>query len=323
MSESEKAEFIQDNADLFSGEGGQEMLAAFESGNYDQIEGALAEKMKDKVARQLEEVRKTLAIEMARVGDDRNEAYIRQLQEYEAYLSDSNNLYQASIELRLEQEEAQLEEYRNYLEKEKEALEESLEKRKEAYEKYFESLDQEEEDQDYEEQAAMLVSNLSKLGSSGNADAKNKTAELEKQLEDLEKERLQTLRERAREAVLEDIDDQINDISEKFDELLESNRALLAAMQGDLEDPMKFVSDLIATKASEGVTETELESYIKQLESVYGSQIGGDFFDGVDVRQENGQLILNVNGQEVILSSDDEASVYTAVMTALKQIGKH
>ena len=141
-------EFVADNAELFSGEGGAAMLEAFESGDYDKIESALATQMAEDTQKKLEDVRRTLAVEMARVGDDRNEAYIKALQEYEAYLMDTDKLYEASLELQLEKEEAQLEEYRSYLEKEQEALEESLEKRKEAYESYFDSLEQEEEDQD-------------------------------------------------------------------------------------------------------------------------------------------------------------------------------
>lgn len=38
-------EFISDNADLFAGKGGQELLAAFESGDYNTIEAALSTQM--------------------------------------------------------------------------------------------------------------------------------------------------------------------------------------------------------------------------------------------------------------------------------------
>ena len=249
MKESEKMEFIADNAELFSGEGGAEMLAAFQSGDYDIIEAALAKQMADRQAQQLAEVRRTLAVEEARVGDDRNEAYIASLKEYEQYLLDGNNLYKASLELRLEQEKAQLDKYKEYLEQQQEALTESLEKRKEAYEKYFEDINETKEDEDYEKEAELLISNITKLSSSTNADAMNKTAELTKQLEDLEKERLQELRERAQEAIIENIDTTIEEINEKFDKLLESNHALLLAMQGELDNPLDFITDLITTKA--------------------------------------------------------------------------
>ena len=133
MTESEKMEFITENQDLFAGEGGQEMLQAFQSGNYELIESALSQQMDEKTEQQLQEVRRTLAVEEARTGEDRNEAYIASLKEYEEYLMNGDDLYKASLELRLEQEQKQLDEYRELLEKEREALEESLEKRKEAY----------------------------------------------------------------------------------------------------------------------------------------------------------------------------------------------
>ena len=120
MKESEKMEFIADNADLFAGEGGQEMLAAFESGDYNAIEAALRAQMEDRLKTQLAEVQRTLAVEEARVGEDRNEAYIASLREYEKYLLDGNKLYKASLELRLEQEKNQLDKYKEYLEKHKE-----------------------------------------------------------------------------------------------------------------------------------------------------------------------------------------------------------
>ena len=115
MKESEKMEFIADNADLFAGEGGQEMLAAFESGDYNAIEAALRAQMEDRLKTQLAEVQRTLAVEEARVGEDRNEAYIASLREYEKYLLDGNKLYKASLELRLEQEKNQLDKYKESL----------------------------------------------------------------------------------------------------------------------------------------------------------------------------------------------------------------
>ena len=75
MTESEKMEFITENQDLFAGEGGQEMLQAFQSGNYELIESALSQQMDEKTEQQLQEVRRTLAVEEARTGEDRNEAY--------------------------------------------------------------------------------------------------------------------------------------------------------------------------------------------------------------------------------------------------------
>lgn len=321
MKESEKMEFISDNADLFAGEGGQEMLAAFESGDYNTIEAALRTQMEERLKTQLAEVQRTLAVEEARVGDDRNEAYIASLRAYEKYLLDGNKLYKASLDLRLEQEKNQLDKYKEYLEKQQEALTESLEKRKEAYEKYFEDINQEQDDEDYEEDANRLITNISKLSSSINADAMQKTAELEQELRDLEEERLKELRERAQEAVISNIDTTIEEINEKFDKLLESNHALLLAMQGELGNPLEFMTDLITTKALEGGTALEMEQFLEELQGTYSSAIGDDVFENMSVREENGTLILNVNGQEITLNQGDEQSVYAAVMAALKAIG--
>lgn len=314
-------EFISDNADLFAGEGGAMLLGAFESGQYNLIEAALSQQMEERTAEQLAQVRRTLRVEEARVGEDRNAAYIKALQDYEKYLMDGNNLYKASLEFRLEQEKNQLSEYKDFLSAQQEALSESLEKRKEAYEKYFESINQEQETEDFEEEAERLMANISKLSSSTSADAMQKRAELEQELEDLEKERLTTLREQAQEAVIEDIDDQINEINDKFDKLLESNQALLIAMTNDLNNPSEFLSELIGNKITSGATELELEQYLQDLEGIYGSLIGSDAFDQIDVREENGALILNVNGQDVVINESDQQTVYAAVMKALQQIG--
>lgn len=319
--ESEKMEFIADNSELFSGEGGAALLEAFESGNYNAIEEALGAQMAEKQEQQLQQIRRTLAIEEARVGEDRNEAYIAALKQYEQHLMDTNNLYKASLDLRLEQEEAQIEKYKEYLEEQQEALTESLEKRKEAYEKYFEAINQEQDDEDYEEEATRLIDNITKLSSSTNADAMQQTAELQQELENLEEERLQELRERAQEAVIENIDTTIEEINDKFDKLLDSNQALLLAMQGELDNPLEFMTDMIVSQAGKGTTALELEQYLQDLQGTYGNIIGNDVFENMSVREENGQLILNIRGEEITLTQGDEQSIFTAVMDALRAVG--
>ena len=144
MSESDKAEFIQDNAKLFSN---GKLLEAFESGNYADIETALSQNdaLKKQINKRKQEIAQELLIEESRTDDKRNEAYISQLKEYKKYLNDVENLFKASLEIRLEQEKTQLDEYRSYLEDQQEELEKSLNKRKEAYEKYFDTINKEED----------------------------------------------------------------------------------------------------------------------------------------------------------------------------------
>ena len=167
-----------------------------------------------------------------------------------------------------------------------------------------------------------MVSNLSKLGSSTNASAMQQKSDLEKQFKELEKERLQTLRERAREAVLENMDSQIEEINDKFDKLLESNQALLAAMQGELENPLEYITELISTKIEKGATALEVEDYIGSLESTYGSVLDNNVdWDAIRVHEENNQLFLNVNGTEVALDTNNEQNLYQAIMKALREVG--
>ena len=324
LSESEKSEFISNNLELFSGDTGADLLAAFETGNYAQIEEALRNNktLQEKLKQQRDEVAQELKIEEAKQGDARNEAYIKQLKEYQKYLDNVEDLFKASLEVRLEQEQAQLDEYRSYLEDQREALEESLEKRKEAYEKYFSEIDQQQEDVDYQEQSDLLISNLTKLGASQDANSQKQAKEIEQQLKELEEERLQQLRERAREALLENMDDEISQINDKFDELLENNRELLKAMTADLENPLQFVSDLIANKVESGASSLEIESYIKSLEGTFGSVLGEQIdWDSISVREENNQMILNVNGQEIKLDAANEQNLYQIIMQALTEIG--
>ena len=320
LTNSERSEFIQDNADLFSD---SNLLEAFESADYNAIEEALKNNaiLQKQIDKRREEIRQELLIEEKRTGEDRNNAYIQQLKEYQKYLDNVENLFKASLEVRLEQEKNQLEEYKNFLQEQQKAEEESLEKRKKAYEDYFDTLNEKESEEEYDEKAELLTSNLVKLASSTDASALAQTKELEKQLADLEEERLKELREKAQEAVLENMDDELEAISEKFDKLLENNQAMLAMMRGDLEDPASYIGKLISNQVSNGATANELQQYLGTLQGVYGSGFKSGDLEDISVREENNQLILNVNGQEVVLDTQNEQNLYAAIMKALTEIG--
>ena len=326
MNQSERMEFINDNADLFTDDPqtevdeGAELLKAFQTGNYQQLEKSLKTQMEKRREEELESINELLAVEKLK-KNNKNTALIAELEAQKAYLEDTDNLYKASLEILLEQQQKQLDEYRDMLEKEKEALTESLEKRKEAYEKYFDEISKEEEDAEYEEERDKLVTNIAKLASSGDADSKKQTMELEQQLKELEAERLQALKERAREAILENMDNEVAEINDKFDKLLENNQALLAAMNGDLQDPNEFLSKLISNKLDDGLTQLEFEDYFKTLESIYGNTLSDVNWDEIKEEIIN-QLFLNVNGQDITLNEMDEKAVYDAVKKALRGIGK-
>ena len=320
MSASDKAQFINDNAELFAD---GRLYEAFESGNYAAIEEALKgnDALKNQVAKRITEVEQAIALEMAKLPEEQNQAYLKMLENELEYLKDSENLFEVSLETQLKQQEEQLNTYKEYLQEQKDALEDSLNKRKEAYQKYFDAINQDEEDEDYEEQANTLIANLSKLSSSTSADAKKQSKELENQLKELEEERLKTLRERAQEAVIENMDDTLDEINNKFDELINSNKALLAAMNGDLSNGEDFISRLMTNKINSGATALELENFWKELESTYSSVLTGVDWDSFKASESGNSMFLNVNGQTIELSPGNQQSVYEVIMKALRQVG--
>ena len=122
---------------------------------------------------------------------------------------------------------------------------------------------------------------------------------------------------------MENIDKTIEDIDQKFDELLNSQQALLNAMNGDLDNPGQFLSNIIGNKImTEGLTDLQLTDYIKELQATYGSL---NQFAGVDwnsLGQVLNTLNLNVNGTTINnLTAEEQQSVYAAIMTALQQVG--
>lgn len=332
MSEADKTEFIQDNAELFSGASGASLLEAFESGNYAAIQNALMgnKGLNDLVDKRRAEIEQELKIELAKQGDNRNEAYIKYLQDYLTYLEDEENLFAASLETRLEQEQNALDEYKSYLKDQQEALKDSLDKRKEAYQDYFDAINQTEEDEDYEEQAQTLITNISKLGSTTNATASSQRKELVKQLEELEKERLKELRERAQEQVLDNMDTTLDEINDKFDELLNNNRALLAVMTGQYQsNPSAFVNALLANQAANGATDLEMQNSLANLQSIFGGLMSGFDWSSVNLdaitagssNNTTNNLMLSLMNNPVSLSSSQQSSLFAAIMKALTEVG--
>ncbi len=325
LTDSERTSFMVDNAELFKGQAGAKLLQAIGSQDYNLIYAALADEdgtLYKKVQQQIKDIDEEIQLEYAKLEKDRDYAYIKYLEDQKKVLTDSENLYAASLDNRLEQEQKYLSEYKSYLEDQKEALTESLDKRKEAYSDYFETVNQNAETEDFQNQEKTLIANISKLATSNSADAVNQTAQLEQQLKDLEKERLETLRQQAQDNLMTSIEDEVSQINEKFDKLLNSQAALLAAMTQDLSDPTSFLSNIISNKATqEGLTATGLLSYIKDIQSIYSPLIGNDVLGNISVREEGNSLILNVNGEEINLSNTDQQSIYEAIMAALKQVG--
>lgn len=320
LSDTEKTEFLTDNAELFAGNNG--LYEALQSGDYNTMYDALLKQqsLSNKVAEQIKKINTELEIERNKLEPQKE--YISYLEEQLALLQDTNNLYRASLELRLKEEQNYLNEYKNYLSDQQKALQDSLNDRKDAYQKYFDAINQQSEDEDFEEKESTLIANIAKLATSTSADSMNKRTQLEEELKNLEEERIQTLRDRAQEAIMENIDDELQQINNKFDDLLNSQQALLAAMTGELDSPENFLANLITNKVDkEGLTALGLEDYIGDLQTTYGSLLGTEVFKDMTVREVGNQLILNIAGKEINLTDNEQQSVYEAIITALKQVG--
>lgn len=326
MSQTDRSQFISDNYDIFSGADGDKLLKAFESGNYEMIETALRtnETLAKNRQELLDQVEQELKVELSREGDAYNAAYIQQLKEYKKSLENTEKVYQASLEVRLEQQQKAIDQYKDMLQQEQDALTDSLDKRKDAYEKYFDAVNEEKEDEDYEEQAELYQTNLNKLASSTDASSIKQMNNLQNKLEDLEKERLDTLRERAQEALTANIDDQVSDINTKFDELLNDQQALLTALQGDASNSnASLLANLISNQvSSEGLTAVGLENFLQTLQSSLGNYMTGINWDDFSTTtNENNNVVLNIAGKEIVLNSDDQQAMYDAIKRALEQLG--
>lgn len=322
MSDSDRAQFLSDNAEIFSGPEGEKVLKAFESGNYEYLQQAMQQnsRLQEELAKNLRDIETRIAIEEAKIGDERNEAQIKYLKQLKARLEDGSAMFQASLEIRLNQEKEQLEIYKDYLEKQRDALKESLEDRKEAYQDYFDTINKEEEAENYEEEAQTYISNLAKISSSSDAASKSQAKELAQKLQDLEKERLKTLREEAREQVVSNIEDQVSSIDDKFDDLLDTDSKILAALNGDTNaGGQDFLTSMLATNLI-GKTALEAEDYIKNsFASAFGSKLD---VDKVSVSQTSGgDLILNVAGQTINLSQNDSNTLAREIYDALARLG--
>ena len=320
MSAADQGSFLSENSELFKNN--SYLYQAFQTGDLSKIEKALSqsEALQKDVQERIKIINSQLAIEEARSEKDRNEFMIQYLKDQLNMLQDEENFYKASLDIRIDLEKKQLDIYKEYLQKQQDALTDALEKRKDAYQEYFDAINQEEEDEEYEKQANLLATNLSKLASSDNATSKQQTKELEKQLQNLEEERLEELRQRAQEAVLQNLDDQVEEINKKFDKLLESNQNLLAAMLNDESNKDDFIANMISSNI-EGMTANEAQKWLSEdFTTTFGSMLPKEALTQIE-KSMSEVLNLNVNGGNIMISEQQQKNLYKIIMDALQQIG--
>ncbi len=320
LSSSEQAQFLSDNAAYFAGDA--ELYKAFQTNDYQKIEEALKNNntLNEQRLSLINEINTELNYQLALQGDQRNESYISFLRDQLKLLEDTS-IYQADLNLRLEQQNSQLEYYKKFLEKEQDALTESLNKRKEAYQDYFDTINEQEEQTTYEEDAQKLITNLSRLGSSTNTDARVQAAELEKELRDLETERLQSLREKAQDQILSNIDDEITNISDNLSALLENSQLMYQMMLQDMNDPVGFVSNMLRA-SGEGLTELGVENLLKDLSVAFGSAVNFDDIQTAISTDAQGNIIVNVGDETINLTSAEGSDIRAIIQKILQQSGK-
>ena len=176
---------------------------------------------------------------------------------------------------------------------------------------------------EYEEKANTLMTNLNKIATSTDVDSNAKRKELETQLKELEKEQRKTLRENAQQALLSSMEDEVSQINDKFDKLLENNQQLLELMTSEMNtNPNKFIQNILSSTLANGaMTNLQAESFVQDLRSTFAGSMTGIDWDNVGARTENNQLILTVNGQEIVLDSASEQNLYEEILAALVKAG--
>lgn len=147
----------------------------------------------------------------------------------ESFFSMANTVVEAHSE-DMQQYYSELKEVQNdiidSLEKETDKENELLEKRKEAYEEYFDEIDALEEEQERNQNKESLIKQIAALSGGIDGASKNKIKDLQSQLNDLLEEEAEAQKEEARQAVLDDIDSQI----EANNQALKDNTAALSLL---------------------------------------------------------------------------------------------
>ena len=323
LSDSEKMDFMNDNAELFKGANGAKLLKALETNDWNTIQQILSEseEIQKQIDKELTRINTELSIEQAKNQEERNEAYINSLLQMKKDLEDQTNFFRADLELLIKQEEQQLDIYKDYLKKQQDQLEESLEERKKAYQDYFDAINQQLDDEDYYDKSNLLIENITKLASSTDTASQKQQKELEQQLEELEKERQKELRQRAQEATIESIENEVESISKKFDTLLNNEQLLLEAMQTEANNnSYDFISGLISSAKQEGMTNLQLESYTQDLISAFGALMSNIDIQEISESIQN-NAVINVGNNTIDLNNEDGYTLWSVLMTIMKNYG--
>ena len=271
MSESEQQRFIDENIEFFTNPEYKDALSKFLNGEDITQELAAYQQEIQQESRELYEQQRQRALwDLAEARESGKKELIAEKEAYlaiiEQRLEGVDHMFDLSLSEIVDKQNEQLEKLKEMYQAEEEALVESLNKRKEAYQKYFDDLAEAETVAEYAQSRDQLIENIAKLSSGSDAASKNKVRELQKQLATLEKEEMQRQKEEARQAVLDNIDKQVEDIQQKFTDLLDNNQALLATMNNSTKlQYLQYLQTL-------GLTDEDYQLRVKELSDLLDGQ---------------------------------------------------
>ena len=178
------------------------------------------------------------------------------------------DMYDLSLEDIQSQEQEQISAMKEMYQQQEEDLEDSLNRRKDAYQKYFDAINAAYDEQDYAKQRDQYISSIGKLSAGTDATSQNKVNTLKQQLKQLEDDRQKTRREDAQQAVLDNIDDQLDKIQEYYDKFLDNDTAILNSMNSQTKvQYMQYMHDI-------GKTSTEIEAWEKSNGNLLSYRLG-------------------------------------------------
>lgn len=156
-----------------------------------------------------------------------------------------------------------------------EALIEQLEARKEAYEKYFDELDAMQEEEEYEQSRDSIIQQLQALSGGQDAASKQKIKELQEELNTLNKEQLDAQTQAQRDALLAEMETEIETQNELLDSIDTYLGQLLEiiANSNRTQEQKDWVYDAIKTMIP-GITDEEIHSALGFKEGGYVDYTG-------------------------------------------------
>lgn len=333
MSASERRSFIDDNEMFFNIPGARE---AWNSGGdisqfLAQYRAGLQEQLSSEIADKISALILEISAAQAAGDEERVTSLKRNLEELKDQAEEINHMFDLSLADVVDKQNQQISKLKEMYKAQEEALTQSLEKRREAYEKYFDALEQTERIEEYATSRDQIIDAISRVSAGTDANSRNKLRDLQKQLKQLEEDEAKNRREEARQAVLENIDDQISQIEERFDKLLNNNVELLNSM--DENTHMQYLAYL----ASQGRTPEEIQLIEQEMADLLKgrwSATGNNYFGqnvaqvttpsvtNVENSSANTSLTINSNGQNetIQLTNKQTRSLLDAMFNELSKL---